>query len=109
MEKVGKSPLWLLGFFQGFGVVFYCSLIALLMFNGEKLVGRVPSYFGPLLFLSLFSTSALICAIITLYQPFILFFVKKQTAPAIRLVVYTAGWMFFFTLLILAMLFLNKA
>ena len=109
MNKIGKSPLWFLGFFQGFGVILYCSLVALLMANGSRLFGNVPNYFGPFMFLTLFSTSALICTIITLYYPFILFFQKKRPETAIRLVVYTAGWLFFFTLLTLSMIFLSHA
>jgi hypothetical protein len=109
MEKVDKSPLWLLGFLQGFGVVFYCSLVALLMANGNKLFGRVPDYLGPFLFLTLFSTSALICAIITLYFPFILFFQNKRPTHAVRLVVYTAGWLFFFTFIIFSMIILSRS
>lgn len=97
-----------MAFFQGFGVVFYISLVALFMANAERLFGKVPEYLGPMLFLSIFSTSALVCAILTLYFPFMLFFQKKQVNQAVRLVVYTAGWMIFFTLLIISMIFLTK-
>ncbi len=100
MEK-NRYSLGLIAFLQAAGLIAYCSLVAVLFWQGNRLFGKVPNYLGPMLFLVLFSTSALICAIITLYYPFVLFWQKKQTDKALRLIVYTAGWLIAFTLLIL--------
>lgn len=89
----GKLPLWLIGFFQALGLVGYCSLVAFFMFNANKWFGKGPNYFGPLLFLMLFTTSAFISALIVGAYPFILYFNKKQTKQAIKLAFYTAGWL----------------
>lgn len=100
MEK-NKYSLGLIAFLQAAGLIGYCSLVALLISQGNRLFGKVPNYLGPLLFLVLFSTSALICAIITLYYPFILFWQKKQTNQALKVIVYTVGWLIMFIFLIL--------
>lgn len=99
--KKRKYSLEFIAFFQAFGLLTYCSLIALLLWQGNNWFGKVPNYFGPLLFLTLFSTSALISAIIVGAYPFILYFNKKQTKEAIRLVLYTASWLLIFVLGIL--------
>lgn len=92
MEK-RKYPLGVIGFFQALGLVGYCSLIALFISQANKWFGKAPNYFGPLLFLMLFTTSALISALIVGAYPFILYFNKRQTKQAIKLVFYTAGWL----------------
>lgn len=98
------KKLWVIGLLQAAGVLSYCGLITLLMSRGSQIFGKVPNYFGPLLFLTLFSTSALICALIAFYYPFMLFFQKKRTTDAVRVVLYMAGWLLFFTLILLGYL-----
>lgn len=107
MFRLGKKKqgysLEFVAFWQALGVTVYCALVAFLMWNGSKLFGRVPNYFGPFLALILFSTSALICALMVGYYPFVLW-QKKQIKEAIRLVFYTAGWLVLVTLLVLSIL-----
>lgn len=67
-----------IGVLQALGVTAYCSLIALIMWNGEKIFGETDSYLGPLSFLVLFSTSALTCGLIVFYKPYKLFFEGKK-------------------------------
>lgn len=107
MNKVNNRALRYMGFIQAFSLVFYCGLIALLLNNGNKLFGRVPGYLGPLLFLTLFATSALVCGLITLYFPFILFYYKKQTLEAVNLVFYTARWLVLFVLITIVLLIIK--
>jgi len=99
--KKRKNSLEFIAFFQALGLVAYCSLIALLLWQGSNWFGKLPNYFGPFLFLTLFTTSALISAIIVGAYPFILYFNKKKTQEAIRLVFYTASWLLIFVLGIL--------
>lgn len=101
---MSMKKLWVVGLLQATGVLSYCGLITLLMSRGNQIFGKVPDYFGPLLFLTLFSTSALICALITFYYPFMLFFQKKQATVAVKVVLYTAGWLLLFTLTLLGYL-----
>jgi hypothetical protein len=96
-----KYSLEFIAFFQALGLILYCGLVALLIANGNQIFGMMPNYFGPLLFLILFSSSALICGLITLGYPFILFWQKKEPMQALRLVIYTTGWSMGSTLLIL--------
>jgi hypothetical protein len=107
MEK-NKYSLGFVAFLQAAGLIAYCGLVAILFWQGNQLFGKVPSYLGPLLFLVLFTTSALICAIIVLYYPFILFWQKKQSDKALKVIIYTAGWLIVFTFLILTALFVIR-
>jgi len=94
------------GFFQALGVAVYCSLVGIFPWKGEEIFGSGPSYFIPVAFLLLFSTSALVCALLVFYKPYKLFFDGKKK-QAIDLVLYTSIWLvvFFFTFLLLAVFF----
>jgi len=92
-----KGPtLAFLSFLQAFGIVVYCGSVASLLWNAQKIFGKVPNYFGPFIALMLFSTSALICALIVGYQPFLLW-QEKKTKEAAKLVIFTAAWLLGFT------------
>lgn len=95
-----NNPLFRRGFVQALGVTIYCSLIGLLMSNGNKLFGNSPNFFGPVAFLLLFSFSALVCALIVFYKPYTLFF-EGNKKEAVNLVVYTSAWLLLFLLLFL--------
>lgn len=103
-----KHPLWLIGLFQALCLVGYCSLIAFFMFNANKWFGKAPNYFGPLLFLMLFTTSAFISALIVGAYPFILYFNKKQTRDAIKLAFYTAAWLLVLVLTVITIIIFQK-
>lgn len=108
MKKLENLSLGFIGFLQALGVTAYCSLIAVFFWQANQWFGRVPTYLAPLLFLTLFTTSALICAIITLGYPAILFLEKKQTGKAVKLVLGTALWLVFFTLCVMSLLLLTR-
>lgn len=91
-----------LGLIQAAAVSFYCSLVGFLMWNGNKIFGGGPNYFGPVAFLLLFSTSALICGLMVFYQPYQLFFSNKKK-EALDLVLYTAVFLFLFFLIFLSL------
>lgn len=94
-----KTSLGLISFLQALGLALYCSLVAVLFWKGNQLFGNVPNYWGPVLFLIIFTTSALVSALLVLGYPFYLFWQKKQVKTAIRLVGYTAVWLVGFVLL----------
>jgi hypothetical protein len=94
-----KSKLVLIGFMQALGLSVYCGLVAFFIWNANSWFGKITDFRGPLLFLVLFSTSVLISALVTLSYPFILFYQKKQPIKALRLIIYTSGFLVFFTLL----------
>lgn len=102
--KNKKLSLPFIGFLQALGLVVYCSLVAWLMWGGEKIFGPPYTFVGPTMFLILFVVSALISALLILGYPFILFWEKKETLQALRLVVYSIGWLLLFVLLLIGVL-----
>ena len=83
----------LVGLFQAAGLLLYCSLIGLLIYNGETLFGKLGEFVAPILFLVLFAVSALICAIITLGYPFLVLWESKNTKRAVSIVLFTAVYL----------------
>ena len=96
-----------LGFLQALGVTLYCALVGVLFWLGPKISPKVNSYFGPVMFLLLFSVSALICGLIVFYTPYKLFFEGKKK-EAVDTVLFTAAWLFLFLLLVFVVLFLQR-
>lgn len=94
----------LIAFLQALGLVVYCSLVGLLFWRGNKWFGTPHTFLGPSLFLVLFVVSALISALLILGYPFVLFWEKKQTIKALKLVVCTTAWLIFFILLAIFLL-----
>jgi len=78
--------------------------VGLLFWRGEVWFGPLFSFLGPALFLTLFVASALICALLVLGYPLILFWERKQTTKALKLVAYTTAWLVFFIFLIILIL-----
>ncbi|MBU3956678.1 hypothetical protein KKI19_00130 [Patescibacteria group bacterium] len=100
-KKKKKYSLPFIAFFQALGLVIYCGLVGLLFWQGDKWFGPMSTFLGPAFVLVLFVVSTLISALIVLGHPFILFWEKKQTIEALKLVVYTIAWLIFFILLII--------
>ncbi len=97
----------LISFLQALGVLVYCGLVGLLMWRGEQFFGPIHTPLEPILFVVLFTTSALICGLLVLGYPIYLFWDRKKTAEALRLVGLTAGWLIIFVLLIILALLLS--
>ncbi len=89
---------------QAFGLITYCGLVGVLFWGGNEWFGKMSSYWAPVMFLSLFVVSVLICALITFAYPVYLFWDEKKTKDALTLVAYTAGWLASFVLLLLIIL-----
>ena len=100
---MSKWPLAVIGLAQALGVTAYCSLIGLIFWKGNEWFGRMPDYFGPVLMLTLLSTSALICALITLAYPAFLIWKKDQPVKALKLIGFTATWMVFVVVLLMVL------
>lgn len=96
------------GLYQALGVVGYISLIATLMQNIERMLGRIEdSFLAPIAFLTLFSTSALICGLIVFYNPYKLFFDGKKK-EAIEIVLSTAISLFVILVLLFSVIILGS-
>jgi hypothetical protein len=95
------------GFLQALGVAGYCSLVGLIFWKGNDIFPEMNPYFGPVLFLLLFSTSALICGLIVFYKPYKLFFSGKKK-EAVVAVASTALYLFIFLVTFFTTLILTK-
>jgi len=91
-------------FLQAVGLVVYCGLVGTLFWRGDKWFGPMNHYLGPVLLLIILVISLLICGLLALGYPVILFWKEKQTTKAIKLVACTTGWLAFFILSIIAFL-----
>ena len=96
-----KVSLNFIAFLQATSVVIYCGLVALLIWRGNEIFGGAPNYFGPLLFLTLFVTSALVTGLLVLGYPIKLFWIENKKKEAIKLLVETALWLATFVIFIM--------
>lgn len=96
-----------LGFLQALGVAAYCSLIGLILWQGSNIFPKVNPYFGPVMFLLLFSTSALVCGLMVFYKPYKLFFAGKKKGAA-NVVISTSLWLFLFLTISFLLMILFK-
>jgi len=94
-----KTSLGLISFLQALSLAVYCGLVAIFFWKGNEWFGKMSNFWGPALFLVIFTTSALVSGLLVLGYPFYLFWQKKQTQKAIRLVGYTTVWLVSFVLL----------
>jgi len=97
-----------LGFLQAAGLYLYCGLIGLFFWKAPSIFGKQDNFSIPIIMLSLLVMSALICALIALANPIMIFWDEKKTKKAIKVVVYTVAWLVLFVFLTLTTLFLTK-
>lgn len=87
-----NSNLLKISFLNSLGVLVYVCLVALLMFNAERWVGRVNGPWGVTAFLLLFVVSALVTGLLVLGRPVMMYFNNAKT-EAVKLLMYTLGWL----------------
>lgn len=97
----------LIGLIQAFCLSLYCALVGVIFWKGNAWFGKANNLTGPFAMLSLFVVSALICALIALGYPFIIFWDKKNTKQALKMVVYTSSWLILFVVITLFIFSLN--
>lgn len=95
------------GLLQALGVTLYCSLIGLVLFNGEKLFGQMNSLIGPITFLLMFSVSAMICGLMVFYKPYQLFLDDKKEKAA-SVVLSTVAYLFAILLILFVLMVLTS-
>lgn len=88
-------------FLQAAGVVLYVAIVALILNNGAVIFGNMNSLFGPIAFLLLFVLSVAITATLTVGRSVLMYF-ENQKKEAVRLFLFTVGWLFAFTFIILS-------
>jgi hypothetical protein len=92
-----KEPLHALG--HSILVLLYTSGVAWLLFNGQRIFGKVTSFWGPLALLMLFVLSATIVGSLVLGRPILLHLEGKKN-EALRFFGYTVGWLAILTVII---------
>ncbi|MCC7356762.1 MAG: hypothetical protein IT410_04105 [Candidatus Doudnabacteria bacterium] len=89
-------------FLNALGTGAYVATLVTLMLNGEKIFGTINNMFAPIAFLLVFVISASITSGLVLGKP-ILMYVEGQKVEAIKLFIYTIGWLIVFALIVLAL------
>lgn len=100
MKKMHLSPAFI-GFLQTVGFLVYIAFFAVLMTNASALFGPMnqASLLGPMLLLSLFVFSAIICASTMLGYPFYVFWERKDFKTAAAIIGSSVFWLFIFIVL----------
>ncbi len=87
-----KKKLILRSFWHAAIAVAYIFGVAFLMFNGEKVFGKMSGIFGAAAFLLLFVFSAAFMGILVFGKPVLLYF-DNQKKEALKFLFYTIGWL----------------
>lgn len=105
-KSSSKRSIKKIAFIQALGIVFYCSLVSTVLFNGNNWFGPMNKtpLLGPILALTLLVVSALTCGLIAFTIPFRIFWDEKNTKKAISLIIYETAWLTFFVVIILTSL-----
>lgn len=91
--SINMKKLELAAFLHALGVSAYVAVVVLIMRNAERIFGQVDNMLGPVTFLMLFVVSAAITGTLVLGKP-VLYFLENKKAEAIKLFLYTVGWLF---------------
>jgi len=89
------------GFVPAVELIGYVALMTQFLNNGEKFFGNLNKSIGPIMFLTMFCFSVLVCGLIVFYEPYMLF-VNKKGGEAMKLVKCTTKWLGIFILTIIA-------
>lgn len=92
-----KLSLGFIAFLQAVGLICYTSLVGFVMTNSHP----DQTILGGTVILSVFMISAVICSSLYLGYAFWLFWERKQTKNAIKLILYTSFWLILFISFIL--------
>jgi len=105
MKKFNLSPA-IIGLAQATGLIAYIIIVGTIMANGNKWFGALNNagILGPVLFLTLFCFSAIVCAAIMGAYPFYVFWEKKNTNLALKIIFYSTLWLFIFIVLTISVL-----
>ena len=105
-KDAGRFSPVALGFFQALGVTAYCSFVGVIFWKGNEIFDKPDCYVGPVMFLLLFIASAMICALMVFYKPYLLFFDGRKK-EALETVLNTAVWLFIAFIFFLILMFVR--
>ncbi|MFA6295922.1 MAG: hypothetical protein WC663_01065 [Patescibacteria group bacterium] len=107
MTDVKKENIIGLSFMSAIGLTIYIALVTLIMNNAEKVFGSMKNYLGPVAFLLLFVLSATVTGSLVFGKP-IMLYLEKQKTEAVKLFLFTVGWIFVITLVVFGLLILLR-
>lgn len=84
-------------FLNTLGTVAYICVVTTIMQNGNKIFGEKDNFVTPIVFLSLFTLSAIVVGGLVLGKPLMLYFDDKKK-EAVAMFLQTAGWLAIFTI-----------
>ncbi|MCX6731673.1 MAG: hypothetical protein NTX55_01660 [Candidatus Parcubacteria bacterium] len=99
--KMKNSKLLFWAIIDSLGIFVYVSLVAFIMFNSQKLFGKIDNFTGPLVLLLLFIVSAVITGSLFLGRPAWLYFNGLKN-EGVRLFFYTLASLIVITLIVFA-------
>jgi hypothetical protein len=101
-----KNKLILRSFINSFFTALYITVLALFMFGAQKIFGTIEDNFRmPLAMLLLFVLSASVVSSLILGKPILLYLDGKKS-EAIKMFMYSVGWLFVFAVLAFASILL---
>lgn len=80
-------------------VLLYTSGVAWILFNGQRIFGKVTTFWGPLALLMLFVVSATIVGSLVLGRPILLYLQGKKN-DALKFFGYTVAWLVILTVIV---------
>lgn len=92
--------IFMKGFAPALGIVGYISLFTIFITTASKVMPGPDPVWAPLVFLTIFCFSVMVCGLIVFYKPYMLFIDKKGKAAGL-LVLSTAKWLGIFLLMII--------
>jgi len=87
-------------FLHALATLVYITFVSTLMQNGERLLGKTDNFFSPIIFLLLFTLSAIIVSALIVGKPIMLYLDGKKK-EAVGFFLHTVGWMAGFTVVVL--------
>ncbi len=98
-----KKAIFPQGFVPALGIFLYILSTSLFMTNSSRWFGKMDNHvFAPVLFLTLFVVSAMVCGLMMFYKPYLLFMEKKYK-DAMDVVFSSTAWLVGF--MVMALLF----
>lgn len=103
--KIARLTTLKASLLQAFSLVAYVSFAGVFMWRANSLLGPIDNWVGPIMFLTFFSFSVLVCGLTSLAYPVWLIWDQKDVQGAVRVIALTTLWLaVFFGLLLLSRL-----
>jgi hypothetical protein len=102
-----NSKLIWLALLHALGIAAYVVVVVLVIQSAAKIFGQMTGIIGPIALLMLFVLSASITGTLALGRP-VLLFLENRKVEAVKMFLYTIGWLFLITLLIFGIAFILK-